>query len=143
MEIVTLFGGSLLQASLRLINHVLISHIDLALVPSFHLVLALIPLGALIQSGKLAPELEEVTSRQNKLDAYKLVLGRAHPKISLIINDIDNMEPPHDYGRYKRHIESELADEGGLAPGWEFGFDQLFDMDALWPLMGEWANTSI
>lgn len=137
------FGGSLLHASLRLIDHVLASHMDLALVPSFHLVLALVPLAALIQSGKLAPDKEEVTSRHDRLVAYKSVLSRAHPKISMIIHDIDNMEPPHDYSHYARHNEFEPGEVGGLASGWDLGIDQMFDIDALWPLMGEWANTSV
>lgn len=143
MEIVMFFGGSLLEASLRLIDHVLATHFDLALVPSFHLVLALFPLASLIQSGKLAPETDDVTSRHDRLVAYKSVLSRAHPKVSLIIHDIDNMEPPHDYSHYGRQDDFESGQVGGLAPGWDLGFDQLFDMDALWPLMGEWANTSI
>jgi hypothetical protein len=143
MEIVMFFGGSLMKSSLSLIDHVLTSHIDLALVPSFHLILALVPLAALIQSGKLNPEQEEVTSRQDKVNAYKIVLGHAHPKVSLLIHDIDNMEPPHDYSRYARHNETEANEAGGMAAGWDFGFDQLFDVDALWPLMGDWANTSI
>lgn len=142
MEIVKYFGGPLLHSSLRLIDHVLASHLDLALVPSFHMLLALVPLTALIQSGKLAPDQEEVTSRQARLDAYKGVLRRAHPKLSLMITDIDNMEPPHDYSRYAQNDESG-AGEFGVAPAWDFGFDQLFDIDALWPLMGEWSNNAV
>lgn len=140
MEIVTNFGGQLLFSSLRLIHHVLSSQIDLALVPSFHMLLALIPLAALIQSGKLNPAEDAVISRENQLTEYKLVLGRTHPKLGLLVQDIDNMEPPHDYSRFRKEALNPLDD---VAPGWDLGFDQFFDMDALWPLMNEWANPAM
>lgn len=141
MAIVTAYGGRLLHSSLRLIDHVLASDFDLSLVPSFHLILALLPLGALVQSGKLHPKDSEVTSRQTKLEDYKRALGSAHPKLSLIIQDVDNMDPPHDYSQYagsRREAELELPE--AVIPGWDMGFDQLFDVDALWPIMNDWAN---
>lgn len=139
MEIVTFFGGNLLHSSLRLIDHVLSSDLDLSLVPSFHLVLSLLPLGALIQSGKLHPDSEDVIARQSRLEEYKRILARSHPKLGLIIQDIDNMEPPHDYSQWVRDVDAARAD--AMAPAWDLGFDQLFDIEALWPLLGDFTTT--
>lgn len=143
MTIVTAYGGQLLHSSLRLIDHILTSKLDLSLVPSFHLILALLPLGALVQSGKLHPMAEEVTSRQNKIDQYKAVLSHAHPKLGLIVQDVDNMDPPHDYSQWASKRDEDTGLPEAVIPGWDLGFDQLFDMEALWPLMGDWANTSV
>lgn len=135
MEIVTTFGGELLHASLSGIRHVLESNMDLSLIPSFHLVLALLPLGALVQSGKLHPLAQDVVGRQEILDRYRGTLSRAHPKLKLIIEDLDSMGPPHDYTTYASNNEDHLP---GTYADWDLGMDQLFDLESLWPMLGEW-----
>jgi hypothetical protein len=135
MEIVTTFGGALLRASLGGIQHVLDSDIDLSLIPSFHLVLALLPLAALVQSGKLHPDLEEVTNRHETLERYRRVLSRAHPKLKLLIEDLDGMCPPHDYTTYHNAQVERTAEPYGE---WDVGLDQLFDLETLWPMLGDW-----
>lgn len=135
MEIVTTFGGDLLRASLKGIHHVIASDLDLSLIPSFHLVLALLPLGALVQSGKLHPGAAEVLSRQHALESYRKILGRAHPKMALIIHDLDHMAAPHDYTAFGEGTEGE---EVPLYPDWgDLGMEQLFDLDTLWPMLND------
>jgi hypothetical protein len=135
MDIVTTFGGALLRASLDGIQHVLDSDLDLSLIPSFHLVLALLPLAALVQSGKLHPGAEEVTSRHETLVRYRRVLSRAHPRLKLLIEDLDNMSAPHDYTHY---ATAEADHMGGGYGEWDVGLDQLFDFESLWPMMADW-----
>jgi hypothetical protein len=135
MEIVTTFGGELLRTSLSWINHILESNMDLSLIPSFHLVLALLPLGALVQSGKLHPGNREVLDRQDILIRYRRTLSKAHPKLKLIIEDLDSMSPPHDYTTYAVNDEDHVP---GAYAEWDLGMDQLFDLDSLWPMLGEW-----
>jgi len=135
IELVTTFGGALLSASMNGIQHVLDSDIDLSLVPSFHLVLALLPLAALVQSGKLHPDAEEVTSRHETLVQYRRVLSRAHPKLKLLIEDLDGMCPPHDYTSYHDAQNVHQAEPYGE---WDVGLDQLFDLETLWPMLGDW-----
>jgi hypothetical protein len=115
MDIVTTFGGALLRASLDGIQHVLDSDLDLSLIPSFHLVLALLPLAALVQSGKLHPGAEEVTSRHETLVRYR--------------------RAPHDYTHY---ATAEADHMGGGYGEWDVGLDQLFDFESLWPMMADW-----
>lgn len=134
MDIVKTFGGALLRAALSGIHHVLESDLDLSLIPSFHLVLSLLPLGGLVQSGKLHPDAEEVISRQETLVRYRVVLGQAHPKLRLIIEDLDSMGAPHDYTAYRDGAEY----ENGAYGEWDVGLDQLFDLETLWPMLGDW-----
>jgi hypothetical protein len=137
MEIVTTFGGDLLRAALTGIHHVIESNLDLSLIPSFHLVLALLPLGALVQSGKLHPGAPEVLDRQEALRSYRKILGRAHPKMALIIQDLDEMAAPHDYTTFGKN-----ADDGTvpLYSEWDLGMEQLFDLDSLWPMLNEYQG---
>lgn len=138
MEIVTTFGAELLHASLNGIHHAIQSDMDLSLIPSFHLVLALLPLGALVQSGKLHPGNEDVIGRRDILDRYRRALGKAHPKLKLIIEDLDNMSPPHDYTTYVEKSDAPDTHAPGAYAEWDLGFDQLFDLDSLWPMLGDW-----
>jgi hypothetical protein len=136
MELVTTFGGSLLRVSLDGIQHVLDSDLDLSLVPSFHLVLALLPLAALVQSGKLHPDSEDVTGRHETLVRYRRVLSGAHPKLKLLIEDLDSMSAPHDYtSYYDAQVERPVEPYGE----WDVGLDQLFDLETLWPMLGDWS----
>ena len=135
MELVTTFGGALLSASLNGIQHVLESDIDLSLVPSFHLILALLPLAALVQSGKLHPDAEEVINRHETLVRYRGVLSKAHPKLKLLIEDLDSMSAPHDYTSYHDAQNVRPAEPYGE---WDVGLDQLFDLETLWPMLGDW-----
>jgi hypothetical protein len=131
--IVTTFGGALLQASLSSIEHILDSDLDVSQLPSFHVILALLPLGALVQSGKLHPDSDEVVRRQSTLDKYRVVLGFAHPKLKRIIEDLDNMEPPNEYESYR----GDIVDNNTISryPGWNLEPEQLFDLHCLWPTM--------
>jgi hypothetical protein len=140
MEIVTTFGGELLHASLAGIHHVIDSDLDLSLIPSFHLVLALLPLGALVQSGKLHPGAEDVINRKPALDRYRRVLSRSHPRMALMVQDLDEMAPPHDYTTFhKDHV-----DEGQpVYPEWDLGLEQLFDLDSLWPMLNEFSGGGV
>lgn len=138
MDLITTFGGPLLEASLIGIQHVLDSDLDLSLVPSFHLVLGLLPLAALVQSGKLHPGAEDVLSRHDTLVQYRRILSRAHPRMKMLIEDLDGMGPPHDYTLYA-HPEAENV-AGGYAGGygeWDVGLDQLFDFESLWPMIND------
>jgi hypothetical protein len=135
MEVVTTFGGALLTSALKGIQHVLDSDIDLSLIPSFHMVLALLPLAALVQSGKLHPDAGEVTDRHDTLVRYRRVLSQAHPRMKLLIEDLDSMSPPHDYTTY---LDAQVENEAGPYGEWDVGLDQLFNLETLWPMLGDW-----
>ena len=100
MDIVTTYGCELLRSSLSAIQHVVDSDLDLSLVPSFHVILGLLPLCALVQSGKLHPEAQNVIDRENIADRYRHLMARVHPEIALMIRDLDSTSPPLDYADY-------------------------------------------
>jgi hypothetical protein len=138
-------GAAMTRAGRDCITCVVERAIDLSLLPSFYLLLACLPYGLCIQSGKVEKGVvkQGISPESNKsspgtrgpveLAAYRRKLEQAHPEARHYLDLMDLSDSPERYIEARKYAMEQANNE-------LFSVDDLFDWNSLLPLFGDvWA----